>query len=59
MFNPDDIAVVVLQRLDGQRSVSDIAETLSQEYDAPLEVVTDDIVVMLQDLTDKGVLVQA
>ena len=59
VFNPDDIAVVVLQRLDGQRSVSDIAETLSQEYDAPLEVVTDDIVVMLQDLTDKGVLVQA
>ena len=59
VFNPDEIAVVVLQRLDGQRSVSDIAETLSQEYDAPLEVVTDDIVVMLQDLTDKGVLVQA
>ncbi|WP_051388557.1 pyrroloquinoline quinone biosynthesis peptide chaperone PqqD [Hyphomicrobium nitrativorans] len=59
VFNPDDIAVVVLQRLDGQRSVSDIAETLSQEYDAPLEVVTGDIVVMLQDLTDKGVLVQA
>ena len=59
VFNPDEIAVVVLQRLDGHRSVSDIAETLSQEYDAPLEVVTDDIVAMLQDLTDKGVLVQA
>ena len=59
VFNPDEIAVTVLQRIDGQRSVSDIAETLSQEYDAPLEVVTDDIVVMLQDLTDKGVLVQA
>ena len=59
VFNPDEIAVVVLQRLDGQRSVSEIAETLSREYDAPLEVVTDDIVVMLQDLTDKGVLVQA
>lgn len=59
VFNPDEIAVVVLQRLDGQRSVIEIAETLSQEYDAPLEVVTNDIVAMLQDLTDKGVLVQA
>lgn len=59
VFNPDEIAVVVLQRLDGQRSVNDIAEVLSQEYEAPLEVVTNDIVAMLQDLTDKGVLVQA
>lgn len=59
VFNPDDIAVTVLQRLDGQRSVSEIAEGLSQEYEAPLEVVTNDIIAMLQDLTDKGVLVQA
>lgn len=59
VFNPDEIAVVVLQRLDGQRSVSDIAEGLSQEYEAPLEVVTNDIIAMLQDLTDKGVLVRA
>lgn len=59
VFNPDEIAVVVLQRLDGQRSVSEIAEGLSQDYEAPLEVVTDDIIAMLQDLTDKGVLVRA
>jgi pyrroloquinoline quinone biosynthesis protein D len=39
--------------------VSSIAETLSTEYQAPLEVVTEDIVAMLQDLTDKGVLVSA
>jgi pyrroloquinoline quinone biosynthesis protein D len=59
VFNPDDTAVEVLRRLDGQRSVNDIAETLSQEYQAPLEVVTNDILAMLQDLTDKGVLVKA
>lgn len=59
VFNPDDTAVAVLQLLDGQRSVSEIAETLSQEYQAPLDVVTDDIVAMLQDLTDKGVLAKA
>jgi pyrroloquinoline quinone biosynthesis protein D len=59
VFNPDDTAVEVLRRVDGQRSVNEIAEALSQEYQAPLEVVTTDIVAMLQDLTDKGVLVKA
>ena len=59
VFNPDETAVEVLKLLDGQRSVNDIAETLSQEYQAPLDVVTTDILAMLQDLTDKGVLVQA
>jgi pyrroloquinoline quinone biosynthesis protein D len=59
VFNPDDTAVEVLKLLDGQRSVSAIAEVLSQQYQAPLEVVTDDIVAMLQDLTDKGVLARA
>lgn len=59
VFNPDDTAVEVLKLLDGQRSVNSIAEALSQEYQAPLDVVTTDIVAMLQDLTDKGVLVKA
>lgn len=59
VFNPDDTAVEVLQRLDGQRSVSEIAAALSEEYQAPLEVVTEDILAMLQDLTDKGVLIKA
>jgi pyrroloquinoline quinone biosynthesis protein D len=56
VFNPDETAVSVLKLCDGQRSVNDIAEILSQEYQAPLDVVTDDIVTMLQDLADKGVL---
>jgi pyrroloquinoline quinone biosynthesis protein D len=59
VFNPDETAVEVLKKLDGQRSVNEIAEALSQEYQAPLDVVTNDILAMLQDLTDKGVLVKA
>jgi pyrroloquinoline quinone biosynthesis protein D len=55
VFSPDDIAVEVLKLCDGQRSVSEIAATLSQEYQAPLEEITNDIVAMLQDLSDKGV----
>lgn len=59
VFNPDETAVAVLKLCDGQRSVKDIAETLSAEYQAPIEVITNDIVAMLQDLSDKGVVVRA
>lgn len=55
VFSPDDIAVAVLKLCDGQRSVNDIAKALSQEYQAPLEEITNDIAAMLQDLADKGV----
>jgi pyrroloquinoline quinone biosynthesis protein D len=59
VFDPDEIAVAVLKLCDGQRSVKDIAETLSAEYQAPIEVITTDIIAMLQDLSDKGVVVKA
>jgi pyrroloquinoline quinone biosynthesis protein D len=55
VFNPDETAVSVLRLCDGQRSVNDIAAILSQEYQAPIEEITNDIVAMLQDLSDKGV----
>jgi pyrroloquinoline quinone biosynthesis protein D len=55
VFNPDETAVAVLKLCDGQRSVNEIAAILSQEYQAPLEEITNDIVAMLQDLSDKGV----
>jgi pyrroloquinoline quinone biosynthesis protein D len=55
VFNPDETAVAVLKNCDGQRTVADIAKALSEEYQAPLEEITNDIVAMLQDLADKGV----
>jgi pyrroloquinoline quinone biosynthesis protein D len=55
VFDPDDIAVEVLKLCDGQRSVADIAGVLAQEYNAPIEEITADIIAMLQDLADKGV----
>jgi pyrroloquinoline quinone biosynthesis protein D len=55
VFDPDDIAVEVLKLCDGQRSVADIAGVLAQVYNAPIEEITTDIIAMLQDLADKGV----
>ncbi len=59
VFNPDETAVSVLKLCDGARSVGEIAGVLAAEYQAPLEVVRDDIISMLQDLADKGVVVAA
>jgi pyrroloquinoline quinone biosynthesis protein D len=55
LFDPDDIAVEVLKLCDGQRTVADIAEHLAKEYNAPVADIKADIVEMLQDLADKGV----
>jgi len=55
VFNPDDVAVAVLKRLDGKVTVGEIAGDLAKEYQAPAYVVLKDIIEMLQDLSDKGV----
>lgn len=54
VFELDDTAHAVLQRLDGTRTVRDIAVSLAAEYDAPGEVILRDCLVLLQDLAAKG-----
>ena len=55
VFNPDDIAVSVIKMCDGQRDVSAITAALSVEYNAPADQILGDVIEMLQDLSDKGV----
>jgi pyrroloquinoline quinone biosynthesis protein D len=55
VFEPDDIAVEVLKLCDGQRTVGDIAGVLGKEYNAPKDEISADVITMLQDLADKGV----
>ena len=55
VFEPDDTAVAVLKLCDGARTVGDIAVELAKEYNAPKEEIVADIIAMLQDLADKGV----
>ena len=52
---PDEIAVEVLQLCDGTRSVADVIDTLVLKYAAPREAIAADVIAMLQDLADKGV----
>jgi pyrroloquinoline quinone biosynthesis protein D len=55
VFSPDPIAVEVLKLCDGSRTVAEIADDLALRYDAPKEQILADIIAMLQELADKGV----
>jgi pyrroloquinoline quinone biosynthesis protein D len=52
---PNDEGVSVLKLCDGQRTVLDIAHVLAAEYDATPEVIAADIMPILQELCDRGV----
>ncbi len=58
-FVPDDVALEVLKLVDGARSVGAIAEALAARFDAPREVIEADIVEMLRDLAERGVVAAA
>jgi pyrroloquinoline quinone biosynthesis protein D len=53
---PDDIAVEILQRVDGKRSVDEIVGMLAEKFEAPREEIAADVIAMLQDLAEKGYL---
>ena len=56
VFEPDPIAVEILKRCDGATTVEEIAVGLAKEYNAPLQDIVGDIISMLQELSDKGVI---
>lgn len=59
VFVPDEIAVEVLQLCDGARDVATMVDALAAKYNAPREEIGRDVIAMLQDLAEKGFLVQA
>lgn len=59
VFEPDEPAVAVLKRCDGVRSVAEIVDELSKEYDAPAAEIEKDVMGMFQELADKGVVIAA
>ena len=56
LFVPDEIALAIIQRCDGEATVAAIVDALAAEYKAPRDVILADVTEMLQDLTDKGVM---
>jgi pyrroloquinoline quinone biosynthesis protein D len=54
---PDEQAAAVLRLVDGVLDADAVIDALSQAYQAPRDVITADVLAMLQDLVDKKVLV--
>lgn len=51
----DEVATFIWRRIDGARSVRQIAEVVAAEYDADLETVTDDVVELIGEFLDHQV----
>lgn len=55
LFVLDEVAHAVLSRCSGTASVAQIAAELGAEFDAPVEEIRGDVLALLQDLADKGI----
>jgi pyrroloquinoline quinone biosynthesis protein D len=53
---PDPIAIEILTRCDGKASVAAIVDELAAAYAAERSQIETDVIALLQDLADKGLL---
>lgn len=53
LFWPDDISVAILKLCDGGRSLGTIADTLTAEYEAPRDVILQDVLEFVQEWSDR------
>jgi pyrroloquinoline quinone biosynthesis protein D len=56
---PDETALEVLGLADGARTIEEIVAVLAAKYAAPPELIQADVLTLLQDLADKGFVVEA
>jgi pyrroloquinoline quinone biosynthesis protein D len=57
LLMPDEIAMEVLHRCDGQNSIASMVDAFAATFDADREEITGDVLALVQELVDKGVLV--
>jgi pyrroloquinoline quinone biosynthesis protein D len=55
LFEPDDIAVEILRRIDGARPAEAIVDELADLYSAPRAEIAADVAELLADLAARGV----
>ncbi len=56
MFVLDEIGLAIMERIDGERAVERIVDILADRFQVPREQILGDVIRMLQDFADKGVL---
>jgi len=58
-FTLDEVGARVWELADGKATVTQIADTLAGEFDAPLETITDDLLELLGELEESDLVVDA
>lgn len=56
MFVLDDISKAIVEACDGETSVEQMVSKLAESYEAPREVILEDVIELLQRFADKGVI---
>lgn len=56
LFVLDETAHAIMSAVDGTASVGAIVDELAARFNAPREVILKDVVALLQDFADKGVI---
>ncbi|NQV83491.1 MAG: pyrroloquinoline quinone biosynthesis peptide chaperone PqqD [Rhodospirillales bacterium] len=56
MFVLDEIAHEIIKCCDGEANVAAIVDDLSGRFEAPRDAVAKDVIALLQDFADKGVM---
>lgn len=56
---PDETAVEILHLCDGERSIAAVVDELCRKYAADRQLIRNDVIALLQDLADKGYLIDA
>jgi len=56
LFMPDEHALEILKLVDGARSADVIIDDLARRFEAPRATIAADVLEMLQDLVERGVL---
>ncbi len=56
---PDDTAIEILQLCDGARTIADVVDLLAVKYVADRDAIAGDVIEMLQDLADKGFVIDS
>ncbi|HKJ61364.1 MAG TPA: pyrroloquinoline quinone biosynthesis peptide chaperone PqqD [Hyphomicrobiales bacterium] len=53
LYWPDEIGIAILDKCDGERSLAQIAALLAADYDAPYEIIFNDVLEFAQEWSDR------
>jgi hypothetical protein len=58
LFTLNETGVSIWERLDGIKSLKDVVNEISQEFDAPVEEIVKDVIGFVEELLKRGMLVE-